>query len=407
MLAFSAMPADGSTGPDVYLWRDGQAKAQRLTSDHRSYFASWDGSRIVLSRAGLPGAAPASRVSTLVLDPSTGEQRTVRTVPMWLPAVDPRGRLAVAWMGSLSVTAAGVTLKSGGLYLVDWRSIDPFRQASPGPGTAGPGPSDSGTPGAGTVPSESGPPSQTTAPAETATPGGTGTPGSSTTPSDAAPTDAATPGDSVASNGAGQGAGDSMGDVNSVVDAGSIAVMPTATIASPNLRPALTGGARHATRAHSGSAALTRHPPVRPTPTPTRKPSPSPSTSPSPSSITDPVLEAVEPNRDEAADPVLDWIVRWSQDGTAFGYWVADVPEASWGQLTVLRVSPGNGITGNPVLGPTLARRGFSMGADRVAWIAAAAQGTDGELRIGSWDSHGYGSLRITSIDAQDGVPAF
>ena len=66
---------------------------------------------------------------------------------MWLPAVDAKDRWAVSWMGSLTVAGSSVTPTTGGLYLVDWRSVDPFVDhkamvaptATPGPDAAGPG----------------------------------------------------------------------------------------------------------------------------------------------------------------------------------------------------------------------------------------------------------------------------
>ena len=67
MLAFSAMPDDGSTGPDVYIWSPGDAKAQAITNDHESYFASWSGNRIVVSEL----ATGAARPHNFVIDPST------------------------------------------------------------------------------------------------------------------------------------------------------------------------------------------------------------------------------------------------------------------------------------------------------------------------------------------------
>lgn len=44
--AFTARPADGSAGPDVYVWHVGDAQAHRLTEDGRSYFGSWLGPEV-------------------------------------------------------------------------------------------------------------------------------------------------------------------------------------------------------------------------------------------------------------------------------------------------------------------------------------------------------------------------
>jgi anti-sigma factor RsiW len=314
MLAFSAMPADRSTGPDVYVWRLGESKAQRLTSDHASYFASWAGSRIVISRVmPLPkGKGPAT--GTFVLDPASRETRQVPVNRMWLPAVDAKDRWAVSWMGSLAVAGSSVTPTHGGLYLVDWRSFDPFVDhkaivasvATPGPDSVGPG-------------------------ERPTTPPATGTPRSHR-----------------------PGRGNRPG-------------------ASPT--------------------------PVAPTPSIDANGTPSISIAP----------QAVEPARDETTDPVLDWQVRWADSGPTFGYWIADGQGANWGRLAVMRVLPAAGGIdyGNPLLDPTLAKRSFSLGSDRVAWVAASDEQPAGELRLRTWDVHGYGGLRIHDINVDGGVPAF
>ncbi|MGZ6329297.1 MAG: zf-HC2 domain-containing protein, partial [Candidatus Limnocylindrales bacterium] len=96
ILAFSARPADGSAGPDVYVWHVGASAVKALTKDHHSYFASWFGPRIVISRtpaaarnasphpsgghasanatpAGSAAAAvPSVAAVTMLLDPATG-----------------------------------------------------------------------------------------------------------------------------------------------------------------------------------------------------------------------------------------------------------------------------------------------------------------------------------------------
>ncbi len=133
-------------------------------------------------------------------------------------------------------------------------------------------------------------------------------------------------------------------------------------------------------------------------PSPTATPSPDPAVT----------LQPIEPSRDVASDPVRDWLVRWSDDGTALGYWVADGQGGTWGQLTVLRMTArGDIASGSSLLGPTLAQRSFSMGVSRVAWVAPTDGPSNGELRIRTWDSHGYGGLRIRDTTIQGGVPAF
>ena len=68
--AFSARPSDGSTGPDVYVWRVGDDAARPLTKDHRTVFSSWQGDRII-----------ASRPTTARPRPTTSRRGPSRSIP--------------------------------------------------------------------------------------------------------------------------------------------------------------------------------------------------------------------------------------------------------------------------------------------------------------------------------------
>jgi hypothetical protein len=139
MLAFSAMPADGSTGPDIYLWQVGDESAVPLTDDHGSIFASWAGSLVVGSRAGeaLEGAADESGAvapQSFLLDPATGEQRDL-ALAAWRPIVDPTGLFVIYWDGALVPSEDGRTWQEqrGGLYLAPWTLFDPEAVGTPEP----------------------------------------------------------------------------------------------------------------------------------------------------------------------------------------------------------------------------------------------------------------------------------
>ncbi len=69
-LAFSAT-ADDATGPDLYIWSVGDAKATVVTNDHQTYFASWHDGRILASRVELAGAAAGPGASG---EPGASEQ---------------------------------------------------------------------------------------------------------------------------------------------------------------------------------------------------------------------------------------------------------------------------------------------------------------------------------------------
>jgi S-DNA-T family DNA segregation ATPase FtsK/SpoIIIE len=60
--AFTARPADGSHGPDIFLWRVGTPAAVAVTADHASVFSGWAGESLIGSRprdvaAVVPGGA--------------------------------------------------------------------------------------------------------------------------------------------------------------------------------------------------------------------------------------------------------------------------------------------------------------------------------------------------------------
>ena len=146
--AFSARPADGSLGPDIYVWKVGEALATPITADHRSIFGSWAGESIVGSTVvetplgNGEGAATELVPESFVIDPLTQE---IVALPQagraWRPALDPSGRKAVYWAGTLRATEApGFAPDAGRLVLGSWTadgtgvldsSADPSSAASP------------------------------------------------------------------------------------------------------------------------------------------------------------------------------------------------------------------------------------------------------------------------------------
>lgn len=184
MLAFSAMPADGSRGPDIYLWRTGDKTAQALTHDHRSSFASWVGRRILVSRttastaagphasagqarstAGSPAvtADPSGlHTTTVLIDPRTGASKVVPTLEdAWLPTVDPTGRFVAYWVGAFAQDGPTIAPITGQLWIGSWPAIDPY--------AAAPSTSNSGSPTPSASSSASPTPTDTPSPASSAT----------------------------------------------------------------------------------------------------------------------------------------------------------------------------------------------------------------------------------------------
>ncbi|HET7678128.1 MAG TPA: zf-HC2 domain-containing protein [Candidatus Limnocylindrales bacterium] len=317
-LAFSARPVDGSTGPDVYLWRPGEETARPITSDHRSYFASWLGPQVVISRplqaegsagpnrsADATASLAASTAAQVVVhDPAAGTVRVLEGADAWLPVVDPAGRFVLFWRGELVTDGVIAQPLRGDLYLAPWSALDPEAQ----PPDAGPSASPDGT-AKGTAPS----------PARAGRDPRSGR----VTPSPPAPLE------------------DDEQDEPTADDGGAIR---------------LTG------RAAAGRGA------------------------------------------------VLDWLLRWSADGAAYAIWIAEAPGAALGRLSVTDVaSAGGGIRTETLLEPVRARRAFSIGLDRVAWVAAGEEGAGDldELRVVTWGPGGPGVVRIRDVDGGRGVPAF
>jgi hypothetical protein len=346
MLAFSAMPDDRSTGPDVYVWSPGDSKARPITKDHTSYFASWSGNRIVVSRI----SAGQTKPHNYVIDPGTLEERAVGGPQMWLPTVDRQRVQAIGWYGQLDTTGLLPEPRSGALYIEDWRLVDPFGTA------AVPAPTPLATPSATPQPT----------PTPTLTPTLTPTPTSHTTdePSTSEPT------------------------------------LPLPTNNGRTPPPEATDEPAHTATPDE------EEPSASPTQAPTSNAPSAPATS-SPDT-TSVELIAVEPDRDPRSAPVLDWQARWSGDGEVLGVWVADSSGSTWGRLTVFAADATTElVTGEIELLPTtLARRGFTLGTSRVAWVGPSDDNIDGDLRIRTWGTDGNGSLRLRAPSQEEVTPA-
>lgn len=124
--AFTARPADGSRGPDVFVWRIGDASARALTTDGRSTFASWAEHEVLVSRAGGDTSGEGALAMTVALDPTSGTERPAGM--SWRPVVDPSGTRAVAWVGDVEATGTDATeayrLAEGRLELQPWPPVD-------------------------------------------------------------------------------------------------------------------------------------------------------------------------------------------------------------------------------------------------------------------------------------------
>jgi hypothetical protein len=122
--AFTAQPANGSTGPDIYVWRVGETAAQAVTLDHRSVFGSWSGDDVVGSSAEASADGSEARpVAILVRE--GGEPVALADAGLaWRPAVDPTGEHAVYWAGTVARNAdGGFDPADGRLVIGRWGDV--------------------------------------------------------------------------------------------------------------------------------------------------------------------------------------------------------------------------------------------------------------------------------------------
>jgi hypothetical protein len=125
--AFTARPVDGTLGPDIFLWKVGDARAKAVTTDHRSVFGSWTSDVMVASTIVDPAKDSASpsgadlEPASYLLDPVSDRVTALpQTGHAWRPAVDPTGRLAVYWSGTVRATGSGYAPGGGRLVIGDW-----------------------------------------------------------------------------------------------------------------------------------------------------------------------------------------------------------------------------------------------------------------------------------------------
>jgi hypothetical protein len=132
--AFTARPIDGSSGPDIYVWHVGDDAARKVTDDGRSVFGSWIGDTVVASRA-IDGAGTSTGLNAeaFLLDASTAAQTALpQTGSGWRPIVDPSGRRAVYWAGTLRGVDEHEFAPDGGRLVVgDWAIEPPSASARP------------------------------------------------------------------------------------------------------------------------------------------------------------------------------------------------------------------------------------------------------------------------------------
>ena len=409
-LAFSARPADGSRGPDIYTWRPGDRVAKPLTSDHASSFASWANGRIVGSMAVRDPDVPGRLIpQSFVIDPKTGERYVIDAAGVWLPTVDPTGTNVIFWRGTLADDQPRPVLGKGRLEVARWSELDPLADGEPAATPSAvptddsgakpdssdnlePTPASSSRPGA-TEPAGAAGSTEPKATVPPASDGGSGAPASpgeaATPPAAGAEGDeaAATP---VPGGASGAPAAGASAGASAEPDAKGSTPKPVGT-GEPGASPAGSGPAASPAGTPDGS----------PDASPAKSTEPLPDTSPEPSPTDDVPLWPV-------TSPVGDFVVAWAMDGTAVGVWVGKKPGAESGTLTVFGIDPKSGTVNadHVIVAPTAARRGFSMGDDRVAWITPPDTKGRSRLNVYSWGPDG-GGLRGRDLEQRGVVPAY
>jgi hypothetical protein len=183
--AFSARPASQMQGPDIYLWHRGDVEAHAITTDHRSVFGTWLDGQLLGSRIVAAAGQHDPTPTNFLIDPVTLRETPLNATG-WRPSVDPRGRFAVYWEGSVALNEQGTELRpaDGRLVLAPWRaatSAQPStspQTAEPAGGSASPSASPSSDPEASASPTP--PPASATAPiAPEASPSATSSPAAS------------------------------------------------------------------------------------------------------------------------------------------------------------------------------------------------------------------------------------
>ena len=112
--AFTAQPADGSHGPDIYVWTVGETSAVPVTTDHQSVFGSWIGRDIVGSSLGGQRGRHLRRADRDRRPRARmPRSRSPKPARSGVPPSTRTGDTAVYWAGSLAPTEDGAGWQTG------------------------------------------------------------------------------------------------------------------------------------------------------------------------------------------------------------------------------------------------------------------------------------------------------
>lgn len=333
-VAFSARPASGVRGPDIYAWHVGDAKARPLTTDHASVFSAWDGDQI-LGSAVLPADSPDLVERAVTIAPAASPETPS-------PADESPAAGASAEASPGADASAGIESPAA-----------PPRLGSPAPSAHA---ATTHEPSAAPVPSGSGAPADEPG-AET--PGATPSPGlESPLPS---------------------------------VPVGSFLLDPSSGAQTPVTRPAVWRPVVDPTGRTvvywTGEQALD---PVTNTWTPTSGQLVTADWQAllGPGDVTATPLPGTA-----GMAGVTSWDVRWDPSGRHLAVWIADPTDPSIGRLSLFGVNA-DGTIGETLLADIAALPGLSLGSDRLAWASPPGQNGQGStLSVYAWSADGAGSV--------------
>ena len=394
--AFSARPADPATGPDVYVWRVGEAATHAITTDHAAVFAGWVGERILVSAPDETARRTVSRIEARSADasPNTAAEPSIATSATPTPHGTARASAKPAPHATARPSATSAASAAAAATDGPSGSIGPAATSSPD----APAPTvpfsylvDPAT-GARTLLDTRGLWMPSVDPTGSRVVGWLGT--VRVDPS----TRAWRPAD------------------GSLVVQSWPAVLGVPDAAAPSASPEPSATSRHTKAPRSAAAThAAKTPAIDATAAPrTSAPSPTPgatataviaraSGSPTTESAPSP-----PPTSTSSAGPVgpvtlriagltsvpATWQTGWDQDGTHLAVWVADAGSQEVGKLSLVALDAVNAASPKALLSATPALSAFSVGRGRIAWATPPDKaGAGGQVRMLVWSGSSVGEM--------------
>jgi hypothetical protein len=361
-VAFSARPADGSHGPDIYAWNVGQPRALVLTDDHGSVFSGWVDDQIIVSTARV--------AETTVIEASSSPSPAPGASPSPAPGASP----SPAPDADASAT--------------------PDAARAPGPdATSGASPAPDGSPVPDALPGA--------APAAEADPTTVVARSFLISPDGAVITAMARDGiwrpvvdptDRVVVFWTGSLAWSST-DLAWLPAKGQLVVADWQAVLGRLPVPDMTAGSE---ATPTPGPDVTADPEATPTPVATAAPTPGPDMTADAEATPTPVATAAPDTALPAAAvglDVVDWEVRFDPAGRRLGVWVADPAAPGTGRLSLVAIND-DGTLGDVELADAAALPGFSLDTDRLAWSTPPGRNGVGSLvTVFAWSGDAAGQL--------------